>query len=57
MPTLHHFLAELQRRKVFRVAATYLVGAWIVLGVALSASCSGQIGGDPRGGSNAWKCE
>jgi TolB-like protein len=51
MDTLQRFLAELQRRKVLRVAATYLVGAWIVLQVAvalqtawaLSAAFSGTI--------------
>jgi TolB-like protein len=51
MPTLQRFIAELQRRKVLRVAATYLVGAWIVLQVAvalqtawaLSAAFSGTI--------------
>ena len=48
---LGRFLAELQRRKILRVAATYLVGAWMVLQVAvalqtamsLSASFSGAI--------------
>ena len=33
---LGRFLAELQRRKVLRMAATYLVGAWIVLQVAVA---------------------
>ena len=28
------FLQELRRRKVFRVAALYIVGAWVVLQVA-----------------------
>ena len=49
--SLGRFLAELQRRKVLRVAATYLVGAWVVLQVAvalqtawaLEASFSGTI--------------
>jgi TolB-like protein/Flp pilus assembly protein TadD len=49
--SLGHFIAELQRRKVLRVAATYLVGAWVVLQVAvalqtawaLSAAFSGTI--------------
>jgi TolB-like protein/Tfp pilus assembly protein PilF len=34
--SLGRFLAELQRRKVLRVAATYLVGAWVVLQVAVA---------------------
>lgn len=33
---IQHFIAELQRRKVLRVAATYLVGAWVVLQVAVA---------------------
>ena len=33
---LGRFLAELQRRKVLRVAATYLVAGWIVLQVAVA---------------------
>ena len=28
------FLQELRRRKVFRLAALYIVGAWVVLQVA-----------------------
>ena len=31
---LQHFLAEFKRRKVFRVALVYIVGAWILLQVA-----------------------
>jgi DNA-binding winged helix-turn-helix (wHTH) protein len=30
----HHLLAELRRRRVFRVSASYLVGMWILLQVA-----------------------
>jgi TolB-like protein/Flp pilus assembly protein TadD len=49
--TLGRFASELHRRKVLRVAAAYVVGAWIVLQVAvalqtamaLSASFSGVI--------------
>ena len=33
-PRLKRLLAELQRRKVTRVAASYLVAAWIVLQIA-----------------------
>jgi TolB-like protein len=48
---MQRFLSELQRRKVLRVAAAYVVGAWIVLQVAvalqtamsLAASFSGAI--------------
>lgn len=32
--TAHHVLVELRRRSVFRVAASYLVGMWILLQVA-----------------------
>ena len=32
-------LKELRRRKVFRVAALYIVGAWVVLQVADLADC------------------
>ena len=34
--TLGRFVSELQRRKVIRVAAGYVVGAWIVLQVAVA---------------------
>jgi TolB-like protein/tetratricopeptide (TPR) repeat protein len=32
--TLRHYFQEFRRRKVFRVAAVYLVGAWLLLQVA-----------------------
>lgn len=34
MPSFNDLIAELKRRRVFRVAGAYLVGAWIVLQVA-----------------------
>jgi TolB-like protein len=33
-PALAHFLRELRRRRVFRTAAVYIVGAWLVMQVA-----------------------
>lgn len=42
MSGIGHFLAELRRRRVFRAAAVYAVGAWIVAQVAtLSADAMG----------------
>ena len=36
MERLQHFVSELQRRKVARVAAGYIVAAWIILQVAVA---------------------
>ena len=43
--SLGRFLAELQRRKVLRIAAGYVVGAWIVLQVALALQTAMSLSG------------
>jgi TolB-like protein/Tfp pilus assembly protein PilF len=43
--SLGRFLAELQRRKVLRIAAAYVVGAWIVLQVALALQTAMSLSG------------
>jgi TolB-like protein len=42
---LGRLLAELQRRKVLRIAAAYVVGAWIVLQVALALQTAMSLSG------------
>lgn len=37
MPKLHRLLAELKRRHVYRVAAGYVVAAWLIIQVAATA--------------------
>jgi adenylate cyclase len=42
---MQRFLSELQRRKVLRIAAAYVVGAWIVLQVSLALQTAMSLSG------------